>query len=957
MRNLLKKSVQFIWGSSQEAAKLSPEMMRRVPALDVEDAEIPRYPPFAKGLPATDVDRVISTQGELIERIRYALGINHKEFNILLLPVLENYASFVHLLPASESHHHRGAGGLFRHGLEAAFAAAQASDGVIFAIDGTPRERRDNEPRWRLVSTIAGLLHDVGKPLSDMSITNKDGTVTWNPYTEFLYDWAQRNKVDRYFLRWRDRRHKRHEQFSLLTVDRIIPAATREYIAEPGPKIMEALLEAVSGTSISNPVTKLMMFADKESVQRDLKQSRLNVDEFAYGVPVERYVFDAIRRLVNSGRWTVNEKGAKVWYLNQGVFIAWKSIGDLYAIIDQDNIPGIPRDPDTLADILIERGFAIQNKVTEEGGEATYRYWDVKPDELGISVLMLRFDSHELVFTSEPPAPAAGEVNGKRDDGGIESLPRKQNAKVAPGSETQDQAEDAQLDSPATQGEADIEHLAEGAADDKDVGVSPEQAEQIQAQADSIMGSIGMGDLSMFGAALEEQPAAGPAQEANEVSDSAKEMPPGQGVDEIMPAPTGSADVTGEAQGAQQPVAALKGASTKKESDPFASIGSRLGVSKAKQPAQMKSAPKIAPPMPQPAHGVLAPEAQEKTVETSPGVTNAVQALTRALEQFGDAGAALKALLLPSVSSGGKKGPAKLIENKLVVAYPEGVRSAGKTGAVVNDLADCGVLVLDEQGKRVWSLGGMRCIVLSKVVQLAYEEAVAFVGTGSTAEVASTPAPASTVPAQQTKPRSIGLPGTPKTPVAPTSQSKPLWQPAAKAKPKKASPGQSVQNKAAVTNQGVQKVSATATESTRQAQGASKKSKQNTTTARAPAPRPELAQANKPVVQPEQEVRPAPAYVAATFNSAVPKASLDGITPVPMTAKSAVVALLAMIEKGEGKWLVGPVTKENGTLKTRAEALVMIQQEHMSLSINALRRALRDIDVSVQDKQIVLRID
>ena len=81
--------------------------------------------------------------------------------------------------------------------------AAQASESVIFSIEGTPKQRRDNEPRWRLASCFSGLLHDVGKPLADVSITDKNGVVTWNPYFESLHDWAGRNHVDRYFIRWR----------------------------------------------------------------------------------------------------------------------------------------------------------------------------------------------------------------------------------------------------------------------------------------------------------------------------------------------------------------------------------------------------------------------------------------------------------------------------------------------------------------------------------------------------------------------------------------------------------------------------------------------------------------------------------------------------------------------------------------------------------------------------------
>lgn len=289
------KALNKLFGGRSGVIETAPSV-RVLPLKDVEDEEIPRYPPFAKGLPVAPLDKILATQAELIEKVRNSLGFTVDDFNRLVLPVIQRYAAFVHLLPASESHHHRGAGGLFRHGLEVAFWAAQASESVIFSIEGTPRERRDNEPRWRLASCFSGLLHDVGKPLSDVSITDKDGSITWNPYSESLHDWAHRHEIDRYFIRWRDKRHKRHEQFSLLAVDRIIPAETREFLSKSGPSIMEAMLEAISGTSVNQPVTKLMLRADQESVSRDLRQSRLDVDEFSYGVPVERYVFDAIRR-------------------------------------------------------------------------------------------------------------------------------------------------------------------------------------------------------------------------------------------------------------------------------------------------------------------------------------------------------------------------------------------------------------------------------------------------------------------------------------------------------------------------------------------------------------------------------------------------------------------------------------------------------------------------------------
>ena len=203
-----------------------------------DDEEIPRYPPFAKGLPAASVDRVLASQSELVGFIRHTLGLPDKTFAAVVMPVIARYAAFTHLLPASEAHHHRGAGGLFRHGLEVAYWAALASAGVVFGAGSTPLERKSQEPRWRLAVCLAGLLHDIGKPVSDLSILDREGNTQWNPYLENLTDWAEKNSVDRYFLRWRDKRHQRHGQFSVLVAERVLTAECLSHLTLQGPEIM-----------------------------------------------------------------------------------------------------------------------------------------------------------------------------------------------------------------------------------------------------------------------------------------------------------------------------------------------------------------------------------------------------------------------------------------------------------------------------------------------------------------------------------------------------------------------------------------------------------------------------------------------------------------------------------------------------------------------------------------------
>ena len=371
---------------------------------------IPRYPPFIQGLPAASIDQILETQKELISKIKVSLGYNNIEFDKFLLPVIKNYVEYVHLLPASETHHHRGAGGLFRHGLEVAYYCCVLSESFIFSKANSPRERRREEPVWRLACCISGLLHDIGKPFSDVAILDMTGSIEWNPYIGSLSKWLSDKNIDRYFIRWKSRSHHQHEKFSLLAIHNILTEDVLTELALGGAKseIMSQLLSTVTGTIIENQMTSIMLQADRESVRKDLINSRMDIDEYSYGVPISRYIIDSIRRLVKSGKWKVNEKGANVWRINEGTFVLWQNLTDIFNLIDKDSIPGIPRGVDTLADILIEQGFAKENIVVKKNRQTiNYRYWMIQPNILaGIKLLTLKFESCEFIFgDEEPPAP------------------------------------------------------------------------------------------------------------------------------------------------------------------------------------------------------------------------------------------------------------------------------------------------------------------------------------------------------------------------------------------------------------------------------------------------------------------------------------------------------------------------------------------------------------------------
>ena len=93
-----------------------------------------RYPASEIGFPAQVPGEYVLRhyQKPLVMAIKRELDIRDSEFNQLILPMLVNFANFVHLFPASENHHHRAATGLLRHSLEVCFQCIRRSKNIEF---------------------------------------------------------------------------------------------------------------------------------------------------------------------------------------------------------------------------------------------------------------------------------------------------------------------------------------------------------------------------------------------------------------------------------------------------------------------------------------------------------------------------------------------------------------------------------------------------------------------------------------------------------------------------------------------------------------------------------------------------------------------------------------------------------------------------------------------------------
>ncbi len=395
--------------------KKPPEVPQRPatqPVFTWSDEDIPRYPPFMKGLPVVAPAKLIETQKELLDRIANSTIATPDIFESHYLAAVSRFAAFAHLLPASQSHHHRGAGGLLRHAIEVGLWALQSADRVLLKSAVSPIHRREMEPRWQLAVFLAAMCHDAGKPVTDLTVTNKDRTSTWHPISEDLYDWAIKHEVNAYFLEWREGRGKQHTALSSLIAERIIGARSLAWIAEVDTDLVVWLMESLAGNpGPTNLIYDLVSKADQSSVERDLKTLGIAMAGYELGVPVERHLIDIMRRFVREGMWLINVPGARLWNIDGHVYLVWPAAGEeLARQIKEDGIPGIPRTPDGILDMLIDRGMAF----LRDAGSNDDRFWKIVPTVLAekipdikLTAIRLRDDA---MVSSVPMQSVPGHV-------------------------------------------------------------------------------------------------------------------------------------------------------------------------------------------------------------------------------------------------------------------------------------------------------------------------------------------------------------------------------------------------------------------------------------------------------------------------------------------------------------------------------------------------------------------
>lgn len=376
------------------------------PALGTEPAlhqGAAAYPSVDPGLAAGSVDQLLSAHQDLLSRTKLCYGADRAAFEADLLTPIRNYAGFVNLLPATADNYYAEVGGLFRLGLEVGFFALQGTDGHIVSGRSTISTRRHLEPRWRQATFLAGLCSELNRTLSHIVVTDDRGEA-WPAYLAPLTSWLQQRRSKRFFIRWLSGAQETRA-IGLFALRHIVPEQTMQHLATGNTVVVPQFLACLAGMPLyreQSILAELVKRATALVIDRDLIASANRYGRPILGAHLERYLLDAMRRLITShAAWAPNQERSRVWYGKDGLFIVWpNAAGEIRKLLEEDELPGIPKAPETILEILL--GAKVL-----EGRNGAEALWTISPPPGKSVVEAVKLSSPEILLSAhlDPVAP------------------------------------------------------------------------------------------------------------------------------------------------------------------------------------------------------------------------------------------------------------------------------------------------------------------------------------------------------------------------------------------------------------------------------------------------------------------------------------------------------------------------------------------------------------------------
>lgn len=366
---------------------------------------LPGGSPYASsdpGFAALPVGDLLTSNEDLVARIQLCYGADRETFERDVLALILRYAGFVHLLPATADNYFSAPGGLLRLGLEAGFFSLQGTDAHIFSGRSTISVRRHLEPRWRLATFVAGLCCEAHRVFSHVIVTDSAGA-EWPGYLQPLADWLLTHHTERYFLRWRPQAAETRG-LGIFALPHVVPPAVLQYLAEDNTVIVPHLMASVGGIALyrdHNVLDELVRRSLALVIDRNLVANADRYGSPQFGLHLERYLVDALRRLASgNSAWQPNREKSRVWFGADGLFLLWPGAAeDVHKLLDADQLPGIPKAPETMLELLLSAGVL---EATAEG----HSTWPIQPPGAKAATEAAKLSSPAILFAGADPEPA-----------------------------------------------------------------------------------------------------------------------------------------------------------------------------------------------------------------------------------------------------------------------------------------------------------------------------------------------------------------------------------------------------------------------------------------------------------------------------------------------------------------------------------------------------------------------
>lgn len=361
------------------------------------------YPDSAPALQfaAVPVADLLAGEAELIGRIKLSYGADRATFERDVLTLVQRYAAYVHLLPATAGNYFSRPGGLLRLGLETAFFSLQGTDAHIFSGRLSISARHELEPRWRHATFIAGLCCELHRLLSHVVVSDADG----NPWPAFLLplaDWLQARAATHYTLRWKPLASETRS-LTVFALPHVVPGASLQTLAEGNSVIVPHLLASLSGVPLyrdHNVLDQLVRRSLALVIGRELASHADRQGEPQHGAHLQRYLVDAMQHLAStSPAWLPNREKSRVWFGQDGLFLVWPGAGeDILHRLEAEQLLGMPREAATLLDLL-------QADDVLEAAPHGQPTWTIQPPGSRTAVAAVKLVFPALLLAGIDPAP------------------------------------------------------------------------------------------------------------------------------------------------------------------------------------------------------------------------------------------------------------------------------------------------------------------------------------------------------------------------------------------------------------------------------------------------------------------------------------------------------------------------------------------------------------------------